>query len=139
MNSRPMNSGSMDREPSGASGASGAERFDATLRAHHAAALGHLSPRVQAQLAQRRNVALRGEARAGAGRPQRVRLAVAGFAAVFALALGLRFAPQSTEGAPVAPRVTASTQYASGNAALEEDPDFYAWLGSSDAPLLAME
>lgn len=133
---RPMTSESTGREPIDAGGT---ERFDAAIRARHAAALAHLSPRVKAQLAQRRNAALRGEARPTAGHPHRLRFAAAGFAAVCALALGLRFYPPSTDGAPATPQATASVQYASGNAALEEDPDFYAWLGSSDAPLLAME
>ena len=36
-------------------------RFDDALRRQHATALDRLSPRVRAQLAQRRNAALRGE------------------------------------------------------------------------------
>jgi hypothetical protein len=131
-----MNSGPMNREPMAASGS---DRFDAAIRAYHADALARLSPRVQAQLAQRRNAALRGEARTVAARPHRLRFAVAGIAALCALALGMRFYPQSPGGAPSAAPATASIQYASGSTALEEDPDFYAWLGSSDAPLLAME
>ena len=52
--------------------------FDAAIRAHHQAALERLSPRAQAQLAQRRNAALRGESmRRGYG----FRYAAAGFAA----------------------------------------------------------
>ena len=37
------------------------DRFDAALRARHQASLDRLSPRASAQLAQRRNAALRGE------------------------------------------------------------------------------
>lgn len=136
-----MNSGPMNREPmtGGQTNAGGSDRFDDAVRAHHAAALAQLSPRVRAQLAQRRNAALRGEARAEAARPHRLRFAVAGFAALCALALGMRFYPQSPGGAPAAMPAATSAQYASGSTALEEDPDFYAWLGSSDAPMLAME
>lgn len=117
-----------------------ADRFDAAVRTHHAAALTHLSPRVQAQLAQRRNAALRGE-RPATHAPHRLRFAAAGFATLCALAVGLRLYPQSPETAPAVAleTATASARYASGSTPLEEDPDFYAWLGSSDAPLLAME
>lgn len=117
--------------------ATAADALDAAIRARHADALAHLSPRVQAQLAQRRNAALRGE-RPATHAPRRLRLATAGFAAVCALALGLRFHPQSPEAVP-AVAATSAAPYASGSTPLEEDPDFYAWLGSSDAPLLAME
>lgn len=135
MNSQPMDSGPMTRAPRDASGT---DRFDAAIRAHHADALARLSPRVQAQLAQRRNAALRGEARATA-RPHRLRLALAGVAALCALALGLRLQTQPPAGTPSTAPAAAPVQYASGSTALEEDPDFYAWLGSSDAPMLAME
>lgn len=86
--------------------------FDAAARRAHAASLDRLSPRVQAQLAQRRRAALKGEAPAG------VRLwpmlAVGGSAAL-ALTVGLLFlrtpaddaghapAPAIAEATPVAP------------------------------------
>ncbi len=111
-------------------------RFDAALRARHAAALAQLSPQVRAQLAQRRGAALRGQR--PAPRQHRLRFAMAGFAALCALALGVRLYPQ--EAPPAA--APASTQLASstgGSLPLDEDPDFYAWLGSADAPRLAME
>lgn len=111
-------------------------RFDAALRARHAAALAQLSPQVRAQLAQRRGAALRGQR--PAPRQHRLRFAMAGFAALCALALGVRLYPQ--EAPPAA--APASTQLASstgGSLPLDEDPDFYAWLGSADAPRLVME
>lgn len=130
MNTGPMN-------------ASGSDRFDAAIRAHHAAALGSLSPRVQAQLAQRRNAALRGQTRADAARPHRLRYAAAGFAALCALALGLRFQPSPSESANAVPPAIAATATAPAGAAnttlLDEDPEFYAWLASADARLVAME
>ena len=77
------------------------DHFDSTLRAHHAAALTQVSPQVQAQLAQRRNAALRGTP----ARPRHgLRYAAASFAAVGALAIGLRlYAP------PTPPLATATS------------------------------
>ena len=114
--------------------------LDATLRARHAASLEHLSPRVQAQLAQRRNAALRGES-ARRGSRHGYRYAAAGFAAVFALMIGLRFGPappNTATDAGTAMVVTAAD--ASTNVTmLDEDPEFYAWLASADAQQIAME
>ena len=112
--------------------------FDAALRARHATSLERLSPRVQAQLAQRRNAALRGNAARGRGHG--VRYAAAGFAALCALAIGLQFgiAPRPT--APAAANGVASAPSAATDATmLDEDPEFYAWLASSDAQQIAME
>ena len=114
--------------------------LDATLRARHAASLEHLSPRVQAQLAQRRNAALRGES-ARRGSRHGYRYAAAGFAAVFALMIGLRFGPappNTATDAGTAMVVTAAD--ASTNVTmLDEDPEFYAWLGADDSQQVAME
>ncbi len=128
-----MNTHPTDRDPMDPDA-----RFDAAIRARHAAALTQLSPQLRAQLAQRRVAALRGQR--PAPRQHRLRFAMAGFAALCALALGVRLYPQ---GAPSTPAVaTAPAQLASntgGSLPLDEDPDFYAWLGSADAPRLAME
>lgn len=133
MNKPSMNSPSMQ---------GGADaRFDAAVRARHATALAHLSPQVRAQLAQRRGAALRGQP--PGPRQHRLRFAVAGFAALCALALGLRLYPQSQSPqavpATAAVPVTAAASNTGGSLPLDEDPDFYAWLGSADAPRLAME
>ena len=113
--------------------------LDATLRARHAASLEHLSPRVQAQLAQRRNAALRGES----ARRHGYRYAAAGLAAVFALMIGLRFGPTPPNAALEArPAVAAGTTAAEPSAnvtMLDEDPEFYAWLGADDSQQVAME
>ena len=114
-------------------------RFDGALRTHHAASLRQLSPRVRAQLAQRRNAALRGELRTAASHG--MRYAAAGFAAVCALAIGLQFGPMTGRQTPaagtgIAPAPSATTSTAT---MLDEDPEFYAWLASSDAQLVAME
>ena len=123
------------------------DNFDTHIRARHAAALAQLSPQVQAQLAQRRHAALRGT---GIAKPShRLRFAAAAFASVCALTVGVQFFPHSQS--TVSPATTASVaanphatttptaSTARGNAALEEDPDFYAWLGTSETRQLAME
>ena len=142
------------------------DNFDIHLRARHAAALAQLSPQVQAQLAQRRNAALRGS---GARPRHGLRYAAASFAAVGALAIGLRlYAPPTpplatatstavvtqnhapipaisgtgtgTTTAAVTAATTSTPSPSSGsNPLLEEDPSFYAWLSTSDVPQLAME
>ena len=113
------------------------QRFDAALRAQHDAALERLSPRVRAQLAQRRNAVLRGES---ARRGHRLRYAVAGIAALCALAIGLRFGAMPGPSAPPTAAGIASTPAAgTGATMLDEDPEFYAWLASSDAQRVAME
>jgi ferric-dicitrate binding protein FerR (iron transport regulator) len=112
------------------------DHFDATLRARHQASLERLSPRVQAQLAQRRHAALRG---VPARRTHGFRYA-AGFAALCALAIGLQVGIMP---APTTPATSPATGLGSATAAdatlLDEDPEFYAWLASSDAQLVAME
>ena len=124
----------MNKRPND-TGFDGDARFDHALRQHHATAAERLSPRTRAQLAQRRNAALRGERVAPA---YGMRYAAAGFAAICALAVGLQFGsmpaptttvPTSTVAAATAPVITM----------LDEDPEFYAWLASADAQQIAME
>lgn len=115
--------------------------FDAALRAQHQAALAGISPQVRAQLAQRRVAALHDTA---ARRGHGLRYAAAGFATLCALAIGLRLYPQQTPTAlvpavAIAARPAATPSTASSSVLLEEDPEFYAWLGSSDVRQLAME
>ena len=113
-------------------------RFDAALRARHAGALAQVSPQVRAQLAQRRVAALRGQP--ASPRQHYLRLAVASCAALSALALGVRLYPQDASSGPAKAPATAQLAVTnSGSLPLDEDPDFYAWLGSADAPRLAME
>jgi hypothetical protein len=98
--------------------------FDAAARRAHAASLDRLSPRVQAQLAQRRRAALKGEAPAG------VRLwpmlAVGGSAAL-ALTIGLMVlhAPIRDAGdpsTPSAPQVAEATPARSAPVAVPSVP-----------------
>lgn len=113
-------------------------RFDGALRAHHDASLQQLSPRVRAQLAQRRHTALRG---AAATRSHRFGYAAAGFAALCALAIGLQFRHlPSPDAAPAAVIAAATANPARADSTmLDQDPDFYAWLASTDAMQVAME
>ncbi len=115
-------------------------RFDAAMRARHAEALTQLTPRLRWQL---RPEAGRSRARAPAA-PRahgwRVGAAFAGALATLcavAVGLGLRDAP-APDDAPPAQLATAATQD-TGTGVLEQDPDFYAWLASDDADLVAME
>jgi hypothetical protein len=106
--------------------------FDRRARALHARSLAELSPRVRAQLHNRRPAA-------NAQAPQRHRWSWA-TAAVFALALAFglpwKSAQPPVDGASLAQaQATAPT----GLATLEQDPDFYLWLASSDAVALASE
>lgn len=108
-------------------------RFDIAMRARHHDALQALSPRVRAQLAQRRHAALRGDA---APARHRFAYAAAALAAVCALALGLQFRALPVPGGTVVPVIAAA---GNGPTMLDEDPEFYAWLASSDAQLVAKE
>ena len=119
-------------------GVDGDARFDRTLRQHHATAVDRLSPRVRAQLAQRRNAALRGES---VRRSNGFRYAAASFAAICALAIGLQFGvvPGPSNPATNTSIATVSAPGASHTTMLDEDPEFYAWLASADAQQIAME
>ncbi|MEO5628769.1 MAG: hypothetical protein ABIQ62_03230 [Thermomonas sp.] len=112
--------------------------FDDTLRGHHDASLQALSPRVQAQLAQRRHAVLRSSL---PQRSHRFGFAAAGFAALCALAVGLQFRnPPSPAPTPtMAVATTTAVPARAASTMLDEDPDFYAWLASADAMQVAME
>jgi hypothetical protein len=124
---------------------------DDAIRALHAQALDHLSPRVRAQLQQRRNKALRGESVQAPASKWRLAIPLAAAATVGALVLGmqLRSLPPTTHAPMVATVQPASNSTASTSATtnedpliastLEENPDLYVWLASDDAALMAME
>ena len=114
-------------------------RFDQALQGHHAAALAQLSPQVRAQLAQRRIAATSGQ---GARRGQGVRYATAAFATLCALAIDLQVRPATLPGHVASADATVAIVAAAGrtdSTMLDEDPEFYAWLASSDAQQVAME
>lgn len=129
MNTRPHATGT-EADPA-------ASRFDQVIRQHHANAVERISPRARAQLAQRRNAALRGDVQP---RPAfGLRHAGFAFAAVFAVAVGIGLMP-ATEAPALAPTPqVAATTPATSNTILDEDPDFYAWLASTEVQQLAME
>ena len=113
-------------------------RLDVALRGHHQVSLQQLSPQVRAQLAQRRHATLRGKS------PQpshRLTYAVTGFAALFALALGVQFRePPPAYRSPVSDVASAAAVSTPANSLiLDQDPDFYAWLASPDAMQVAVE
>ena len=110
----------------------GHEPLDARLRAAHAVSLEHLSPTVQAQLAQRRRRALAGPEHEDARRA--LRWAVATLA-VAVVAFGV-FRPTHR---PDAPTLAASTPAAARADTTDDNPDFYLWLASNDATSLASE
>ena len=129
MNTRPHATGT-EADPA-------ASRFDQVIRQHHANAVERISPRARAQLAQRRSAALRGEVQP---RPAfGLRHAGFAFAAVFAVAVGIDLMPSTETPAPAPTPQVAATTPATSNTILDEDPDFYAWLASTEVQQLAME
>ena len=111
--------------------------FDAAARSAHAASLEHLSPRVRAQLVQRRRAALAGNR--GTPRPLRAAWPIAAAAAVVALAIGLQVRAPTSAPATATVAATAPTDAATTYDTLDENPDLYVWLASDDAATLAME
>jgi len=119
----------------------GDTRFDQALRAVHDDAVGHVSAATLAQLHRRRHAALSAApARAARGWP----LAATGFASLLVVAVGLGFALRPGESPAPAQTAVASTAVDGDGLEevindLDENPDFYVWLASGDADLLAME
>ncbi|TWI02669.1 hypothetical protein IP90_01766 [Luteimonas cucumeris] len=116
------------------------DAFDQALRGQYRQATRQLSPNTLARLRQVRHAATLGvPQRRGFAWPL---LGGAGAlaAAVFAIAFGLNLRNDTlpaTDATPTAVAIgDAITEPAS---ALDQDPDFYAWLGSADAELVAME
>lgn len=115
------------------------DAFDAAMRESYRTATDSTSMATRARLRQARHAAAAGGARrSGFSWP----LLIGGAAAaVFAVALGLGLRQQALP-APeaVAPSAVATADgYEDPASALDQDPDFYAWLGSSDAELVAAE
>ena len=118
------------------------DTFDDAMRHLHAQAVSQVSAGTTAELHRRRHAALQTASRRRGpfGWP-----AAAAFASVLGVALALGFALKRE--APQAPAQVASTDVATTTdedldasyGTLDENPDFYLWLASSDATLLAME
>ena len=130
--------------------ASGAdEAFDCAMRDLHAQSLSCVSPRIHARLRTARTAV----AGAGPAPARGLGWAMAGgLAAVFALAIGLQFNGPLTSTTPAARTAAVDSGGRAGNdsatndsaaydsadsngvlATLDENPDFYLWLASTDA------
>lgn len=117
------------------------DRFDDALRQLHAHAVSRVSAGTSAELHRRRHAVLAQKsphARRWFGWP-----AAAALASVLGLAMALGFGLQRDEAIPASAPVAAATdtpdELEDTYATLDENPDFYLWLASSDATLLAME
>jgi hypothetical protein len=113
--------------------------FDDALRQRHAEAVAQLSVRTQAQL--RNRLAAVSAPRAHVVRHRLAWAAATACAALFALVIGLQLRPPPVPAGSPATVVVDDSQ-ADANAAyaaLDENPDLYLWLASSDAVALASE
>lgn len=113
-------------------------RFDEAMRQRHADALARLSPRTQAQLVLRQRAA----AAPGARSPLRSLawpLAAACAAGVLAIGLQVRRSPEVAPAPAPSIAIDADDDVASAYSALDEAPDLYLWLASSDAATFASE
>lgn len=117
------------------------EAFDRSARDAHAASLDALSPRVQAQLAQRRRASLEAA-------PAATRRAPWGWATAAASACVLVIALQVRPPVDPAPATAPTTAIAVApvtevapdpGGMLAEEPEFYAWLASNESPDFAQE
>jgi hypothetical protein len=113
--------------------------FDDALRQRHAAAVAHLSARARAQL--RNRLAAVSAPRRHVVRHRLAWAAATACAALFALVIGLQMRPQPMPAASPATLVVDDSQADANTAyaALDENPDLYLWLASSDAVALASE
>ena len=113
------------------------DAFDATMRDSYRVATEQVSAATRARLRQARHAAASGEARKhGYSWPL---LFGGAAAAVFAIAFGLGLREQALPPDSAPPVVATTAGYEEAASALDQDPDFYAWLGSSDAELVAVE
>lgn len=114
------------------------DRFDEAMRALHASAVAHVSPQLRWKLRPAPRVTGGVAGRFGGSSIRTWRagpLAAGAVAAAVAVAIGLGLRdPQ--EPAVTAPVATVAPEPAAAGV-LEQDPDFYAWLASEDAELVA--
>jgi len=118
---------------------SSSEAFDHDMRQLHAAAAANISPRTLARLRGARHTAQTTAPRHGHAWRW---IAASAFSAVLAVAIGVQFLPRSTP-VPAMQSTAVATgmgnDYSDSVATLEENPDLYLWLASSEAEPLAME
>lgn len=109
-------------------------QFDDAMRGLHRESLPRLTPPVLWNLRPAGGAAT---ARRASLRGWRVGAAFAGAsAAVFALAIGLGLRDPA---APATPAQNTTLSTSDDASVYDQDPDFYAWLASDDADLVAME
>lgn len=120
------------------------DNFDHAMRDRYRQAVQHVSSATRTQLRTNRHAATRGESMPVRGWP--LGAAFGGLAAVvFAITLGLNFNQGlQIDGAQPGPQAASDMLATVADdlpvvTALDQDPDFYAWLASSDAQLMAME
>lgn len=114
------------------------EAFDRDMRQLHATSMAHISPQTLARLRIARHGAQTAPQRGLAWRW----ITASAFSAVLAVAIGVQFLPRSAPVSTVQPMVAAtgtSNDYNDAVATLDENPDLYLWLASSEAEPLAME
>ena len=116
--------------------------FDRDMRQLHATAVTRVSPETLARLRAARHAAQTAPRRGHGWRW----IAATAFSSVLAVTLGVQFLPRSGTAPAVAPATTpmiAAVDNQDGTldslATLEESPDLYMWLASSEAEPLAME
>ena len=114
------------------------DSFDRDMRQLHAAAVSQVSPQTLARLRAARHAAQTAPKRGHAWRW----VTATAFSAVLAVALGTQFLPRSGT-VPATQSMVATVGnddgYDDSLAALDESPDLYMWLASSEAEPLAME
>ncbi|MEO8366424.1 MAG: hypothetical protein ABI538_09485 [Pseudoxanthomonas sp.] len=117
---------------------SNSEAFDRGMRQLHATAVTHISPQTLARLRLARHRAQAAPQRGLAWRW----ITASAFSAVLAVAIGAQFLPRAAPLSPAQPMAAAagtSNDYGDAMATLDENPDLYLWLASSEAEPLAME
>jgi hypothetical protein len=107
------------------------DRFDEAMRALHASAVAHVSPQLRWKLRPAPRVTGGVAGRFGNWRAGPLAAGAVAAALAVAIGLGLR-GPQ--EPATIAPVAVVD---AAAAGVLDQDPDFYAWLASEDAELVA--
>ena len=115
------------------------DAFDRDMQQLHATAVDNISPQTLARLRAARH-GLGKETASQRGHAWRW-VAASTFSAVLAVAIGVQFLPTSQPVAPASPTVATvvADEYTTGVTALDENPDLYVWLASSEAEPLAME
>jgi anti-sigma-K factor RskA len=113
------------------------ETFDRDMRQLHGSAVVNISPQTLARLRGARHGAQAAPPRGNAWRWA----AASALPAVLAVAIGMRFLapPAPTPVAQPMATTTSNSGYVDSVATLDENPDLYLWLASSEAEPLAME